>query len=172
MGDQYFKQSPEQLEEFLGFMEKDIENVRRVIKECEENDLKVEFMVHAKAETVQESADNTNVDRSEIVKTLVFKAGEEFVAVLCPGDKRVDEEKLEQVTEKEVRMAKPEEVKDSTGYVVGGVSAFDLEIPVYMEESILEKEEVKPAAGSRVLGVKIDPEDLEEVTGATIESLT
>ena len=86
-----FEQDQNELEEFLGFIEEDLENVRRVKKFCKENDLDVKFLIHGKAETVEQSSKNTGVDKSKIVKTLVFKAGDEFIAVLCPGDKRVDE---------------------------------------------------------------------------------
>ncbi|MFB6147894.1 MAG: YbaK/EbsC family protein, partial [Candidatus Nanohaloarchaea archaeon] len=98
------------------------------------------------------------IEEEKIVKTLVFIAGEEAVAVMMPGDSRLDEDELEELTGEAVRMADPEEVEDATGYVVGGVSPFDLDIPVYMEESILERDEVKPAAGSRVVGVELEPD--------------
>ncbi|MFB6174967.1 MAG: YbaK/EbsC family protein [Candidatus Nanohalobium sp.] len=163
----YFEQTPEELEEFLGFMEEDLENVKRVKETVEEEGLEADFIVHAKSETVEESAENTGVDEEEIVKTLVF-VGERPVAVLCPGDTSVSESKLEDLTSSEVRMARPDEVEEATGYYVGGVSPFDLEIPVYMEEEILENEEVKPAAGSRVVGVTVDPEALKEVSGAEV----
>jgi prolyl-tRNA editing enzyme YbaK/EbsC (Cys-tRNA(Pro) deacylase) len=161
----FFNQSPEEMGEFAEFIEEDIENVQRVIGEVMQEDLDVEFMVHAKAETVAESAENTDVEEEEIVKTLVFIA-DEPVAVLCPGDTSVSEEKLEELVDGEPRMANPSEVREATGYYVGGVSPFDLEIRVLMEESLLQQEEVKPAAGSRVVGVRIDPEDLKEVSGA------
>ncbi|QKQ98685.1 hypothetical protein GKQ38_04130 [Candidatus Nanohaloarchaea archaeon] len=163
----YFTQSPEQLKEFLEFIEDDIDNVRRVIDTVEEKGLDADFMVHAKSETVEESAENTDIDEKEIVKTLVFMA-DEPVAVLCPGHTSVSETKLESILEAEIRMASPEEVTEATGYYVGGVSPFDLDIPVLMEESILEQEKVKPAAGSRVVGVTINTEDLKEVTGAEV----
>lgn len=161
-----FKQTPEELEELLDFLEEDIENVRRVREFCEEENLEVRFEVHAKAETVDESARHSPVEKDQIIKTLIFKVGENFVAVMAPGDRRVDEEKLEKLTGEEVRMAKPEEVADTTGYVIGGVSPFDLDIPVYMEEALLEHEEVRPAAGSRVIGVEVEPEELAEAVQA------
>jgi len=164
--DQYFSQTLEELEEWICFIEKDLENVKRVIETIDEEDVDAEFMVHAKAETVEESAENTGVNPESIVKTLVFIAGSEPVAILCPGDSRVDEQELEDMTGDEVRMAGSDEVTEATGYRVGGVSPFDLDIPVYMEESILTKDNVKPAAGSRVVGVTIDPEDLKEVADA------
>lgn len=160
-----FNQTPEEMEEFAEFMEEDIENIQRVIGEVMSEEIDAEFMVHAKAETVEESAENTDMEAENIIKTLVF-IGENPVAVLCPGDTSVSEGKLEEILGSEARMARPQEVTDATGYIVGGVSPFDLDIKVLMEESILEKDRVKPAAGSRVLGVSIDAEDLKEVSGA------
>ncbi|PSG98559.1 MAG: hypothetical protein BRC29_00340 [Nanohaloarchaea archaeon SW_7_43_1] len=167
-----FTQSPKELEQFLKFIEEDLENVRRVINFCREKDLDNEFMVHAKSETVEESAENVGIEEEKIVKTLIFKAGEEFVAVLCPGDKRVSEQKLEEITGENVRMANPDEVKENTGYIIGGVSPFDLDISTFMERSILEHEEVKPAAGSRVVGVTVDPEELKHALSADVAELS
>jgi len=167
----YFEQTSEALEEFLDFMGEDLENVKRVIEAVESEGLDADFVVHAKSETVAESAKHTGVEEGEVVKTLVFM-GEGPVAVLCPGDTSVSEEKLEEILETDVRMANPEEVKDATGYIVGGVSPFDLDIRVLMEESILEKDSVRPAAGSRVVGVNLEPEALKEVSGAEVADVS
>ncbi|PSH02334.1 MAG: cys-tRNA(pro)/cys-tRNA(cys) deacylase [Nanohaloarchaea archaeon QH_8_44_6] len=160
-----FEQKPEALEEFLDFLDEDIENIKRTVEAVESEGLDADFVVHAKSETVEESAKHTGVKKEEIVKTLIF-IGERPVAVLCPGDTSVSEKKLEEILDTDVRMANPEEVEEASGYVVGGVSPFDLDIKVLMEESILEKEEVRPAAGSRVVGVNLDPKALKQVSGA------
>lgn len=147
-----FTQTPEQTKEILEFLENDLENVRRVINAVEGLDAK--FEIHAKAETVDQSVQHSPLEKNQIIKTLVFKASVEFVAVMCPGNKRVDEEKLEDIVG-DIRMATPEEVREHTGYIVGGVSPFDLDISLYAAETI-PNGEVRPAGGSRVIGVKID----------------
>ncbi|MFO7793774.1 MAG: YbaK/EbsC family protein [Candidatus Nanohaloarchaea archaeon] len=154
-----FTQKPSELEQILDFLEEDIQNVRKVIEKLE--GLDADFEVHAKAETVDESVQHSPIDRYQIIKTLIFKASDDFIAVMCPGHKRVDEDKLEDLVG-EVRMAKPSEVEEETGYIVGGVSPFNLEIPVYASDDIPEGE-VRPAGGSRVIGVKIDREELFNV---------
>lgn len=162
-----FKQSTDEIENFIDFFEEDLENIRRVKKVCKEKNLDVEFEVHPKAETCEESVQHSDIAMCQIVKTLVFKTGKDFVAVLAPGDERVDTDKLRETTgEENVRMANPEEVKNQTGYIIGGVSPFDLNIPVYMEKSLLQHDLVRPAAGSRILGAEIAPEDLEMCTSA------
>ena len=165
-----FEQSPRELEEFLNFMEEDIENVRRVIGTLESEDIDAELEIHAKAETVDESVQHSPVDKNQIIKTLIFRASDEFIAVMCPGDRRVDEEKLENLVG-EIRMARPEEVEEHTGYVVGGVSPFDLKIPLYASNKIPEGE-VRPAAGSRVIGVKIEREELFELVEPEVVDVT
>jgi len=163
-----FTQTPEETEELIGFLENDLENVRRAINAVEGFDAK--FEIHAKAETVDESVQHSPVGKNQIIKTLVFKASESFVAIMCPGDKRVNEDKLEELVG-EVRMARPQEVKEETGYIVGGVSPFDLEIPLYASDEIPEGE-VRPAGGSRVIGVKIDREQLFEVVSPEVVDVT
>jgi prolyl-tRNA editing enzyme YbaK/EbsC (Cys-tRNA(Pro) deacylase) len=160
-----FTQKPSELEQILDFLEEDIENVRKVIEELE--GLNAEFEIHAKAETVDESVQHSPIDRDQIIKTLIFKASDGFIAVMCPGHKRVDEEDLVG----EVRMAKPSEVEEETSYIVGGVSPFDLDIPVYASNDIPEGE-VRPAGGSRVIGVKIDREELFNVVEPEVVDVT
>lgn len=168
MNQNSFTQKPSELTQILDFLEEDIENVRKVIEELEGLDAK--FEIHAKAETVDESVQHSPVEKNQIIKTLIFKASDDFIAVMCPGDKRVDEDKLEDLVG-ESRMARPSEVEEETGYIVGGVSPFDLDIPVYASDEIPEGE-VRPAGGSRVIGVKIDREELFEVVRPEVVDVT
>jgi len=164
----YFEQSSDELSDFLELMEEDLENVKRVRKIIEDTGLEdAKFIVHPKAETVDEHTENTDVEEKQIIKTLIF-IGERPLAVLCPGDTSVETDKLEKVLETDVRMAEPKEVTEETGYIIGGVSPFDLNIPVYMEEDILKMNRVKPAAGSRVIGINLRPEDLRDLNNANV----
>ena len=168
-----FKQKPSELHNFLDLIEEDLKNVRRVKQFCQKNDLDVSFEIHPKAETVDESVQHSPVEKEQIVKTLIFKMGDDFVAVMAPGNERVDTDKLEAISgEEDIRMANPEEVERQTGYVIGGVSPFDLELDIYMEEELLVQEKVRPAAGSRVVGVEISPRDLKEVSDSKASNLT
>lgn len=166
-----FKQTPKEMETFSKFISEDIDNIKRVLTSIEQEDIDAEFMVHAKSETVEESAENTDMKEKDIVKTLVFMA-DEPVAVLCPGHTRVSEEKLEKKLDSDVRMAQPEEVKNETGYIIGGVSPFDLDINVFMEKTLMKRTEVKPAAGSRVVGVSLSPKELKEVAEAELADVS
>ena len=75
--------------------------------------------------TAEEAARVHGVPVSNIVKSLVVKAGDEYVVCLCPGDKRLDLEGLRVRLGKEsVRMAMADEVKKVTGHSIGGVPPF------------------------------------------------
>ncbi len=77
--------------------------------------------------TAEEAAQVHGVPVSNIVKSLVVKVGEEFVIVLCPGDRKVDFTELKEILGKkdvQVKMADPDEVKEVTGHSIGGVPPF------------------------------------------------
>lgn len=76
----------------------------------------------------------------EVIKTLVF-VGSRPVLVVLPGDKMADVNKIKDfVGEKELRMAKPAEVLQLTGYGVGAVSPFGINsnIKQIADKSIFE----------------------------------
>ena len=81
--------------------------------------------------TAAEAAKVHGVPVSNIVKSLVVKADDEFIIVLCPGDKKVDLKALQDILDKEsVRMANPFEVKEITGHSIGGVPPFGHKEPL------------------------------------------
>ena len=165
-----FRLKPVETKEFLNFLEEDLENIRRVIKALEDRD--VEFEVHSKSETIEESVESSPLDEERIIKTLIFKnESGDLLAVLCPGDKRVDESKLEEELCESIDMAERSEIKEKTGYIVGGVSPFDLDIPVFASDEIPEGE-LRPSAGSRVVGVKIERNVIYEVLNPEVLDLT
>ncbi|MBM4401954.1 MAG: YbaK/EbsC family protein [Candidatus Cloacimonetes bacterium] len=74
--------------------------------------------------TAQEAAKVHNVPVSNIVKSLVVKQDGEFVLYLCPGDKKLNLEKIGG------RMATADEVKEVTGHSIGGVPPFGHKKPL------------------------------------------
>jgi prolyl-tRNA editing enzyme YbaK/EbsC (Cys-tRNA(Pro) deacylase) len=155
---------PSEADEVLDALEEEAGNVKRAARQLDGKAADIFF--HAPADTAEESAENTGFQASKIVKTLIFSFEDGHVAVLCPGDTSVSEPKLSDHLESDVELASPEQVTDTTGYIVGGVAPFDLDIPVLADERIMDHDEVKPSAGSRCAGVSLSPELLVEVTEA------
>ena len=69
------------------------------------------------ARTAQEAAADVGVDVGQIVKSLVFVDASGPLLCLCAGDRRVDTERLGT----DVRRARGDEVREATGFAIGGV---------------------------------------------------
>ena len=81
--------------------------------------------------TAQQAAEAHNVPVSNIVKSLVVKADNEFLIILCPGNQKLDFQKLKtKLGVQEIRMANADEVKQVTGHSVGGVPPFGHKQPL------------------------------------------
>jgi prolyl-tRNA editing enzyme YbaK/EbsC (Cys-tRNA(Pro) deacylase) len=96
--------------------------------------------------TAQEAADAVGAELGQIVKSLVFMDGEGALLCLCAGDRRVDTAKLGD----EVRQAKADEVRESTGFAVGGVPPLGHDRPVrtVVDDSLRRFETVWCAGGT------------------------
>ena len=101
-------------------------------------DLKV-IELEQTARTANDAATALGCKVGAIVKSLLFKAGENFVLCLVSGDKRCSLNKLKKIlNEKDVSMANPDDVKRVTGYTIGGVSPTGhlTKIKIYIDENL------------------------------------
>lgn len=81
--------------------------------------------------TIEQVAEFFGTTADQCIKTLVFKADEEFVVVLSRGDHEVNDVKVKHATgAKIVEMATPEEVKEMLACGIGSIG------PVSLPESI------------------------------------
>jgi prolyl-tRNA editing enzyme YbaK/EbsC (Cys-tRNA(Pro) deacylase) len=96
--------------------------------------------------TAGEAAAAVGVEVGQIVKSLVFADGEGPLLVLCAGDHRVDTTRLGE----EVRAAKADEVREATGFAVGGVPPLGHDQPLrtIVDASLRRFETVWCAAGT------------------------
>jgi prolyl-tRNA editing enzyme YbaK/EbsC (Cys-tRNA(Pro) deacylase) len=116
--------------------------------------------------TVALAAQAHRVEPGRIAKTLAFRLGDGRVIVLVTrGDTRIDHRKFKAVFGRG-RMLSADEVVALTGHPVGGVCPFGLSrpIPIYLDASLREFDEVLPAAGAIHSAVRISPATLAEVT--------
>jgi prolyl-tRNA editing enzyme YbaK/EbsC (Cys-tRNA(Pro) deacylase) len=107
----------------------------------------------------------------QIAKTLLFRVGQNHVAVIAAGDARVQQARLKQATgfAGKVTMARAEEVVAWTGYAPGGVCPFLLpdDLPRLLDASLKRFDVVYPAAGNAHSAVPIDYQRLRQLSGAT-----
>jgi prolyl-tRNA editing enzyme YbaK/EbsC (Cys-tRNA(Pro) deacylase) len=104
--------------------------------------------------TAADAAAAVGVDVGQIVKSLVFMEGEEPLLVLCAGDRRVDVDKLGP----QVRQARGSEVRDATGFAIGGVPPLGHDRPVrtIVDESLRRFDSVWCAAGTPNAVFRVD----------------
>ncbi len=120
--------------------------------------------------TAQDAAAAIGCDVAQIVKSLVFLAAGDPVIVLVSGSDRVDESKLAAVLGvASVRRATANEVRDATGFAVGGVPPFGhkVPVPVVVDSGLLRHAEVWAAAGLPDAVFPISPAELVRVAAAT-----
>jgi prolyl-tRNA editing enzyme YbaK/EbsC (Cys-tRNA(Pro) deacylase) len=114
--------------------------------------------------TAEEAAAAVGCQLGQIVKSVVLiDAAEQPVLCLCAGDRRVD---LERVGEG-VRMARGKEVKEATGYAIGGVPPLGHDRPLrtVVDASLRRFETVWCAAGTPHAVCEVDLEALLEALG-------
>lgn len=124
--------------------------------------------------TALDAANAIGVTVAQIVKSLVFRAGEDTVVVLCSGALRVDEAKLAALIGAATRRATADEAKAATGYAIGGVPPFAHTSPcrVLCDRALLQYEVVWAACGLPDAVFPIAPEALVRLSGATVADIS
>jgi len=112
--------------------------------------------------TVDKAAEALGVEVGQIAKSILLMAKEEPLLIVASGDAKISSSKIKKGLGKKARMAKPEEVKEITGFEVGGVCPFVLkkDIPVYIDASIERFPLVYAAAGTSNTAVPVTYEQL------------
>ena len=118
-----------------------------------------------------ESARQLGLDEHAVVKTLVMQDQDgKPLIVLMHGDRKVSTKNLaRQIGAKSVEPCTPEVANRHSGYLVGGTSPFGTrrDMPVYIEESILQLPRIAINGGRRGFLVQIDPQVCVRLLGAT-----
>lgn len=125
----------------------------------------------ASTRTAHDAAREIGVSVGEIVKSLVFLAGDRPFVVLCCGDRRVSEGRLRAAAGADaVRRATADEAKRFTGYAIGGVPPFAHETPceTVIDEDMSRFETVWAAAGLPDAVFEIAVADLRRLADAKI----
>lgn len=119
--------------------------------------------------TVPLAAAAHGVAPEQIAKTICVRAGEMTALVVMSGTSRLDNRKFRDRFGAKPRMLGGEEVQALTSHPVGGVCPFGLPSPiaVYCDVSLRKFPEVMPAAGATNAAVRISPERMADLTGAT-----
>lgn len=145
--------------------------VERFIEAARELGIEPAVQVFPKdTRTAQQAADALDCDLGQIVKSLIFQAGDELVLVLTSGVNRVDEQKAAVlVGVDKLGKANADEARAATGFAIGGIPPFGhpAQLRALIDRDLLQWPTVWAAAGAPDSVFDISPDRLVEITGAT-----
>ena len=149
-----------------------VKRAEKALKEFDET-LSVKELENT-ARTAVDAAKSLNCEVGAIVKSLLFKNGDNFFLCLVSGDKRCSLNKLKKFfNSKDLSMASPDDVKEQTGYTIGGVSPIGHinSLQILVDSSLNRFEDLFAAAGHPNCIFKINFEDLKKITNGIIEDI-
>ena len=152
------------------------EPVKRVQELISKFDSKLKVIVlNTTARTAKDAATSLKCEVGAIVKSLLFKADDAFLICLVSGDKRCSLNKLKKIlNKKDVCMANAEEVKENTGFSIGGVSpvGYIKKLDILIDKSLNRFENVFAAAGHPNCVFKINYNELIKITNGSEKELS
>ena len=153
----------------------DKEPVKRAEKFLKSFDQSLEVIIlEDSARTAQDAARALDCNVGAIVKSLLFRAGDDFILCLVAGDKRCSLNKLKKFKDKkDISMASPEEVKTQTGYTIGGVSPIGHlnKIEIIIDKSLERFNQLFAAAGHPNCVFKINFINIQKITNGKIKDI-
>ncbi len=158
----------------MSVLEKEpVKRVENFLKKFNSN-FKV-ILLDTSARTALEAASSLNCKVGAIVKSLVFKTEGSYTLCLVAGDRKASLNKIKKILNiKDALMASADEVKNVTGFTIGGVSPVGHlnKINVYIDDSLKRFNDLYAAAGHPNCVFKINFDDLQKITNGLIKEIT
>ena len=148
------------------------EPVRKVSQKLKDFDESLKVIVlDSSARTAQDAANSLNAEVGSIIKSLFLKTKNSFLLCLVAGDRRCSLNKIKKILgEKDVSMGNADQVKQVTGFTIGGVSPVGHLNPIktYIDQSLSRFENIFGAAGHPNCVFKINFIDLQKITSGKV----
>ena len=152
------------------------EPVKRAEKSIKEYNSEMSVIVlDSSAKTAIEAASSLDCEVGAIVKSLLFKTEDTFTLLLVSGDKKASLNKIKKTLNiKNASMASPDEVKNITGYTIGGVSPVGHlnKIEILIDHSLARFKNLYAAAGHPNCVFKTNFDDLQKITNGFVKDIT
>ncbi|MED4884835.1 MULTISPECIES: aminoacyl-tRNA deacylase [Bacillus] len=115
--------------------------------------------------TAQEGAAYFGIEIGQTAPTLILKYEKGYFAMIISGGRR--RVNLEEVSEilgcNQLKLAKPKEIKQITGYTVGSVPLVGLSMPCILDRNIFRYPFIYGGTGEPTSTLKITPNALEKL---------
>lgn len=127
----------------------------------------------ASTHTAEEAAAAIGTTVGQIVKSLIFLAGDSPILALVSGNNRVATDKLAVAAGGKIRRADADAVRAATGYAIGGVPpvGHTRALRTFLDRDLLQYETVWAAAGTPNAVFEITPDELRRITNAEVIAL-
>lgn len=118
-----------------------------------------------------------NFDERQAVKTLIFQAdnGERVLVMLGGNQSAISGHLKKVIGSRDIRMAAPEVVQETTGYVIGSIPPFSWQpegFRSFLEASLMSEPVLGVGAGQWGEEIFISPQGLVQASQAIIVNLT
>ncbi len=155
-------------------MSKSVERVRQA---AEAKGLNVEVRrMGESTRTAEEAAAQCGVGVGQIVKSLIFKGSDSgtLYLFLVAGDRRLDQKKAVQLVGEALVRADPREIRDRTGFAIGGVAPIGHTGPVqaYADTRLKSYDVVWAAAGAHDAVFSCEPNALIKAAEAQVAEIS
>ena len=150
-----------------------VKRAEKALKEFDDN-LYIECLEKT-ARTANDAATALRCKVGAIVKSLLFRTQSSFFLCLVSGDKKCSLNKLKKILgEKDISMANADQVKEITGYTIGGVSPIGHinKVNILIDKNLDRFDKIFAAAGHPNCIFKINFEQLVKLTNGKIEEIT
>lgn len=134
-----------------------------------------EEIEHEPVYTSEQAAAVRGLDLEQGAKSLLFKAGDNFVLVVAPGHKKVDWKKLKNALQvKQIRMAKPEEVVEQMSVEIGACYPFGniAGLRTLVDKTLAEQEVISCNPGRHDISIRFKFKDYQQLTRPELIDVT
>jgi prolyl-tRNA editing enzyme YbaK/EbsC (Cys-tRNA(Pro) deacylase) len=151
-------------------------SARRVQQALDEQGVQLQVQeLPQSTRTAAEAAAAVNCLVGQIAKSLVLmtrSSGQPILAIVS-GSNRLDEAMLGDRLGEGVRMATADEVREKTGFAIGGVPPVGhlQALQTFIDQDLMEYDKIWAAAGTPRAVFQLVPEELVRITGGEIVSL-
>lgn len=151
-------------------LKKRAEKVQSVLNELGYELNVVEFSDSTR--TAQDAADTIGCTVGQIAKSLIFKgkSSQKPILIIASGSNRVNEKLVKEYIGEKLEKADADFVLEHTGFAIGGVPPIGHTEPIstFIDEDLMEYDEIWAAAGTPNAVFKLTPKILVEISKGTV----
>ena len=150
-----------------------VKRVEMLLKQFDQNQKVI--ILENSARTALDAASSLGCEVGAIVKSLLLKTETKYILCLVAGDKRASLRKIKKNKNfRDVSMAPADEVKNITGFTIGGVSPVGHlnKTEIFIDNSLERFNDLFAAAGHPNCVFKISFTNLQKITKGSVEEIT